>query len=961
MRSPLLTKAFGLLLLAGLAGPSVAQTTTAPFTSGPIPPCGTSTFTADLTGIGILEPPGTPWAYSLESLVIDITTDHPQTLQIQLTSPSGTTLLLSEFNGAGGQNYTGTVFGYFGYPSITTGSAPFTGWYTAQGGPLSIFDFEVGDGTWTISVTDTACANGGTGPNGTWTPGWFNGSIGGFTLAFSGPPPCWGFIPTDQGFLCPGGSVDLLSYYTLNGGAYDYTFFLNGVQVVDPTNVTVPGTYDVNAYDIWDGCTYWANYTVQPTVAAALGPDQAMDLCTSAVPVDLTALFTLNGSTPFWSLDGSPITPAMAAAASNSGSYQLVASNPGGCNDTVVVTLAVHDAQLGPDQLVDICDGATMDLTTLVNTTGLTMQWTFNGSPIPVPVDAAAEGSYVAVGTSSFGCTDTALVYMFLDAAPALGADLSANVCTNGALDLNTLFDLTWLTADWTYGGAPVADPSAAHTAGLYRVVAANASNCTDTAFVTVSNLTPPALGPDLAFSACTGTTMDLTTNYATAGLSASWYYNGSAAPAPVAADQAGDYALVVVDGSGCQDTASIALTLVSPPALGADQSLTVCDGTTADLASLYNTGANTTAWTLGGSPIADPGAATDAGTYTLVATNSTGCSDTADVTLSHIAPPALGADVVAAICDGSSYDLTSVYGTGGNFVDWTLNGATVNFPGAVDASGNYQLVVTNSSGCADTAVVALTVNAVPSLGPDQSYSLCSWQTLDLSAILPVGGLSATYQLDGAAVADPTAVHDPGVYEVEVSSAQGCTDQATVTVTAMACLCVADFTTDARCMQEPAQFTLLADSVVLGAQWDFGNASLPSSATDPSVRFSTDGDVLVTLDATLSCGVVHVERTLAIQDCADSCHMWVPSAFSPDGDGLNEAWSWEGDCSPEDFSVEVFDRWGELIYTSTDPLKPWTGTYGGRPSPSGVYVYRVGYRLPYQERKEVMGSIALVR
>ncbi|MDQ3101265.1 MAG: proprotein convertase P-domain-containing protein, partial [Bacteroidota bacterium] len=128
-----------MLFWIGSFGSSFGQFSQFPFTSGPIPLCDTSTFTANVGGIGILVPMG-DWGSSLYAVTINVTSDHPQTLQIFLTSPQGTTLSLSEFNGAGGQNYTNTTFTYDTWPpSITTGTAPFTGNWTAQGGALSIF------------------------------------------------------------------------------------------------------------------------------------------------------------------------------------------------------------------------------------------------------------------------------------------------------------------------------------------------------------------------------------------------------------------------------------------------------------------------------------------------------------------------------------------------------------------------------------------------------------------------------------------------------------------------------------------------------------------------------------------------------------------------------------------------------------------------------------------------------
>ena len=221
--------------------------------------------------------------------------------------------------------------------------------------------------------------------------------------------------------------------------------------------------------------------------------------------------------------------------------------------------------------------------------------------------------------------------------------------------------------------------------------------------------------------------------------------------------------------------------------------------------------------------------------------------------------------------------------------------------------------------------------------------------------------MNASFLLNGQPVEDPTAVHDPGAYVVTVTDANGCTDEAGANVVNVECLCVADFTEDAKCMQDPVRFTLLADSTVLGVHWEFNGAAAMSSDIDPVVRFAAKGEVHVSLQATLSCGVVDVQRTIRLQDCADSCNIWIPSSFTPDNDGVNDTWTWSGGCEPQAFSVQVFDRFGEVIFTSKDPLGAWDGTYKGVISPSDVYASRAAYSLPYQDPKTVMGSVTLLR
>ncbi|MBZ0204715.1 MAG: gliding motility-associated C-terminal domain-containing protein [Flavobacteriales bacterium] len=956
-----------LLLLLCLSRPVSAQTF--PFTSGPIPPCDTSTFTATVSGVGILIiPDGWNWGPYLDNVLINITSNHPHTLQISLTSPAGTTLLLSAFNGAGGQNYTNTSFTDWAWTSITTGSAPFTGDFLPQGGQLSSFAGENADGTWTITVIDTACANGGTGPGGIWVPGWFTGGAGSGAFAFgysSPPPPCEIDMGYPTTYLCPGETVDFISYYTSNwdqGQGVTFSYMdPNWNNVADPSAVSTPGWYTIQGWD-WSGCNYYGSYEIVASPQIALGPDQVVDQCTGAGPVDLNSLFPLAGVTPVWSLDGSPITTATAATATAPGVYQLIGQNPGGCNDTALVTLNnTGGVLLGSDQSMSICPGSSADLTTLYSTAGATVAWYFGGAAFATPTAANTAGVYTLVATSSAGCTDTAEVTLTVQPLASLGADQALDLCSNTSLDLTSLYSTTGLSTDWTLNSQPVADPSAVSTAGTYQLVASNGTGCSDTAFVAVGLTAPPALGQDVTDGTCEGNTVDLTTNFNTTGLGTTWTLSGAAVPDPSSIDASGMYTLVATNATGCSDTAHVEVTIHPNPVLGADQSVTGCSGLAVDLTALYATGSNATSWTKNGAPVPDPTSATTNGLYTLTTTSPAGCTATASVTLTFIPAPVLGPDQAISICDGSLLDLTSLYNTGGLTGVWTQNGASVTYPTGVGLAGMYQVVVSNGSDCTDTALVTLTVNPNPSLGGDQYFSLCPWQTVDLSTVFPTAGMSTTYALNGQPVSDPTAVHDPGGYSVIVTDANGCTDGAMATVVNVECLCTADFWEDAKCIEDPVQFKLLADSTVLGVHWDFGGAAASTTQTDPVVRFSAEGNVLVKMQVTLSCGVVDVQRTIRMQDCSDSCNVWVPSSFTPDKDGVNDTWAWKGDCEPEEFSMQVFDRFGELIFETKDPYGAWDGTYRGVDSQPGVYAYRAKYRLPYQDEKKVMGTITLLK
>lgn len=68
--------------------------------------------------------------------------------------------------------------------------------------------------------------------------------------------------------------------------------------------------------------------------------------------------------------------------------------------------------------------------------------------------------------------------------------------------------------------------------------------------------------------------------------------------------------------------------------------------------------------------------------------------------------------------------------------------------------------------------------------------------------------------------------------------------------------------------------------------------------------------------------------------------LWVPNAFTPNGDGVNETFVVKGE-NLRDFNLLIFNRWGELVYQTTDMNAGWDGTYKGQPCQSDVYVYKV--------------------
>lgn len=68
--------------------------------------------------------------------------------------------------------------------------------------------------------------------------------------------------------------------------------------------------------------------------------------------------------------------------------------------------------------------------------------------------------------------------------------------------------------------------------------------------------------------------------------------------------------------------------------------------------------------------------------------------------------------------------------------------------------------------------------------------------------------------------------------------------------------------------------------------------------------------------------------------------IYIPNSFTPNGDGMNDTFGAYGEAVKE-FSMQVFNRWGQLIFETSNYKQQWDGTYEGVKAPQGTYVYRV--------------------
>ncbi len=467
------------------------------------------------------------------------------------------------------------------------------------------------------------------------------------------------------------------------------------------------------------------------------------------------------------------------------GSYRDTLKAITGCDSLVrIVNLTVNSKpDAGKDTIVSVCSNTAFNLTALYNTTGFTAQWELNGSAVSNPAAVSQSGNYVLILTNSNGCSDTALAALTVNPKPDLGNDTSISRCSGQSVNLTTLYNTTGFNTAWMQNNLTVNNPAAVSQSGNYRLIASGAGNCSDTAFVSLIVNNKPALGNDTTLNRCTGETANLDILYNISGLTVNWSTGGNTISNTGAISSAGNYQLIATSNEGCSDTAIVTLNFFGKPVLGNDTAINRCSGETLNLQSLYNTNALAANWTLNGNAVSNTAAVNTNGNYQLIATNSNGCADTARVTFSILPKPSLGTDVTVNICSGNTTNLTSLYTLQpGETAVWSLSGNTINNTTAINTAGLYRIIVTNTSGCSDTAFASINLNPAPALGNDTTIHLCEGSVFNLASLYNISANNNTWQLNNVAVPNPAAVAAAGNYLLSSITPAGCSAQVQVTL-----------------------------------------------------------------------------------------------------------------------------------------------------------------------------------
>lgn len=140
--------------------------------------------------------------------------------------------------------------------------------------------------------------------------------------------------------------------------------------------------------------------------------------------------------------------------------------------------------------------------------------------------------------------------------------------------------------------------------------------------------------------------------------------------------------------------------------------------------------------------------------------------------------------------------------------------------------------------------------------------------------------------------------------------------------------------------------------------WDFGNGQTGNKLYE-RVDYTDAGYYNVSLTATTDKGCIgKATKRILIVPPFDA---YVPTSFTPNGDGINDVFGMEGVEFINAFQMQIFDRWGQEIFRSNRVDLQWNGKYNDTPMPPGIYTYAINISDAEGRPYEINGTIQLIR
>jgi gliding motility-associated-like protein len=377
--------------------------------------------------------------------------------------------------------------------------------------------------------------------------------------------------------------------------------------------------------------------------------------------------------------------------------------------------------------------------------------------------------------------------------------------------------------------------------------------------------------------------------------------------------------------------------------------------------ASATGSGVLTYNWAPGG--LGDSLYVSPTSTTTYVVSVSDNCGNIREDSVTVIVPDYVPLSNIVTtiddtICSGDQVNLSATVNGGvGTYLSWNHGAGTSSSETVYPTvTTNYILTAQDSCGAIALDSVLITVLVYPPLilTTSNDTTVCVGELLSLYALASGGEGTYSYSWNGQSTDTTINIQANSSNNYNVSVTDGCGSVQSNTIFVSVTSPTAYFNYE-YLSEFGVQFTDSSYYDIVNTWWTF-DVNDTTLLVDPFHTFYSDGehDVWLIVQDVNGCFDT-IMRTIN-----PPMFIYGPNSFTPDGDGVNDSFKFKG-MGIETFELLIFNRWGDLLFSSNNIENGWNGTYKGNKVPVGAYVYKVRAESYEKIVHEKIGSVSVLR
>lgn len=784
---------------------------------------------------------------------------------------------------------------------------------------------------------------------------------------------------------------------TLDGSVTGTTtgIWLNGAGTFAPNNTTLNATYTPSAAELAAG---FVNLSLVTTNTGSCDPDTDIVTITflpfsAALSSTITPVSCFGGSngavnqtltggvSPFsYSWSSGQTTEDISALPI--GTYTVTITDGNGCTTTAAYNITQPTLLTASSSVTSNYNGQNVSCFNSTNGTlgstpgGGTPGYTYSWSTIPTQntqnATGVGAGTYTVTITDLNGCTSTSSIIVtqppLITAASNVtsnynGEDVSCFNSSDGILSSTPGGGTPNYAYSWNTAPVQNVQNATGVGAGTYTVTIIDVNGCTATSSVTVTEPTQLTISSIIINVICFGQStgaVDITVANGTPGYTYLW--SNASINEDLNAMPTGTYIVTATDLNGCTITLeNNVLQFPSPLNITSVVTNVSCLGLSDGIIDITVTGGvpvYSYSWSNGF--VTDNISGLLAGTYFVTATDQNGCTITSAIDVTQPFALALSTIISNVSCyNGSNgiIDLSTTGGTPGYSYNWSNGPITQDISALI--AGGYTVTVTDQNNCttSNTYIVTepLELIIIDSVLQNQCFGIADAAIF----ILPIGGtVPFQYSWDNGATTQNITNIIPGPYVITVTDNNGCVATGSYIIISAIPFVVS--------VLDTLHEIWIGESVSLYGIAIGGASGYTYLWTPPDFLNCTDCD-----DPT-STPFYDILYNFIVTDsngCSDTAwtkilvkeELFVPNTITINDDNLNETFKVYTQILKK-FTMKIYDRWGETIFTTNDYTVAWDGTHNGEECPQGVYVYRIDYEFYNKgKQKALIGHLNLLR